>query len=100
MEEICNVDGTLAFSLFLSSFSILMIESYCILYCFVNHIKSKLFICRIHRFHPVRDSVHREFCYVSDRYYQLLFHSINHFPLSGISFIVLKISDYYCANRE
>ena len=77
-----------------------MVESHCISYCFVNHIKIKLFICRIHRFHPVRDSIHRSFCYVSDGYYQLLFHSINYFPLSGISFIVLKISDYYCANRE
>ena len=38
--------------------------------------------------------------FVSDRYYHLLFHSINHFPLSRISFIVLKISEYYCACRE
>ena len=94
------MDGTLAFSLFLPSFSILMIESYCISYCFDNHIKTKLFICRIHRFHLAQNSIHRSFCYVSDGYYQLLFHSINHFPLSGISFTVLKISDYYCANRD
>ena len=37
--EICTMDGTLALSLFLSSFSMLMVESHCISYCFVNHIK-------------------------------------------------------------
>ena len=44
VEEICNVDGTLAFSLFLSSFSILMVEPHCISYCFVNHIKNQAFL--------------------------------------------------------
>ena len=47
------------FSLFLPSFSILMVESHCISYCFVNHIKNKLFICRIHRFHLAQNSIHR-----------------------------------------
>ena len=59
VEEICTMDGTLAFSLFLPSFSILMVESHCISYCFVNHIKTKLFICRIHRFHLAQNSIHR-----------------------------------------
>ena len=54
------VDGWYTrFSLFLPSFSILMVESHCISYCFVNHIKTKLFICRIQRFHPAQNSIHR-----------------------------------------
>ena len=59
VEEIWSMDGTLALSLFLPSFSILMVESHCISYCFVNHTKTKLFICRIHRFHLAQNSIHR-----------------------------------------
>ena len=59
VEEICMMDGTLALSLFLPSFSILIVESHCISYCFVNHIKTKHFICRIHRFHLPQNSIHR-----------------------------------------
>ena len=58
-RSVWSMDGTLAFSLFLPSFSILMVESHYISYCFVNHIKTKLFICRIHRFHLAQNSIHR-----------------------------------------
>ena len=59
VEEIWSMDGSLACSLFLPSFSILMVELHCISYCFVNHIKTKLFISRIHRFHLAQNSIHR-----------------------------------------